>query len=96
MKFALDFSEEARRNYADIFEYIALDNPKKAIGFTDELYAKAEMLKDFPTLGGKNPKAKDKNRRILIFKNYKIYYFVNYEKHRIEVNYIRHGAMKEL
>jgi plasmid stabilization system protein ParE len=98
MKFdTLIYSDEAEENYDNIFDYIAQDNPTKAVEFTDELKKRVNKLKDFPTLGKERPQNRtpNKNKRRLIFKDYKIYYTIDNENKRINIDFIRHGAMKE-
>lgn len=61
-------------NLKEIESYIARDNPKKAIDFTDRLIDKCENLKDNPDMGRVVPELQIQQVRELIVKNYRIVY----------------------
>ena len=70
----LIWTRTALENLKEIEGYIARDNPKKAIEFTDRLIDKCENLKDNPEMGRVVPEFQIQQVRELIVKNYRIVY----------------------
>ena len=68
------WTRKALEDLIDIENYIARDNLKKAIEFTDNLIAKCENLKDNPDMGRVVPELQIQQVRELIVKNYRIVY----------------------
>lgn len=70
----LIWTRNALEDLISIEKYIAKDNPKKAIEFTDQLIAKCENLKENPDIGRVVPELQVQQVRELIVKNYRIVY----------------------
>ncbi len=70
----LIWTRTALENLKEIEGYIARDNPKKVIEFTDRLIDKCENLKDNPDMGRVVPEFQIQQVRELIVKNYRIVY----------------------
>ena len=70
----LIWTRTALENLKEIEGYIARDNPKKAIEFTDRLIGKCENLKDNPDMECVVPEFQIQQVRELIVKNYRIVY----------------------
>ncbi|HPI28861.1 MAG TPA: type II toxin-antitoxin system RelE/ParE family toxin [Candidatus Marinimicrobia bacterium] len=68
------WSREALDNIIEIENYIARDNPSKAVEFTDTLISKCDYLLDNPELGRIVPEISKTNIRELIYQNYRIVY----------------------
>jgi toxin ParE1/3/4 len=51
----LEFSPEATADLADIGDYIARDNPKRARSFVDELEVRCADLMEYPDMGRARP-----------------------------------------
>ena len=84
------FRPAARRHLRDIGDWIARDNPDRAVTFVDELVVKAESLADMPfrfpvvEQSGKGPVRKLTHGKYLIF--YRVLSTV------VEVIGVRRGA----
>ena len=46
----ITWTEEALRWLEDIFEYIALENPRAAAETVDEIYSRSQQLADYPEI----------------------------------------------
>ena len=88
----VDFALRARRDLNAIGDWIAQDDPVRALTFIKELERRALALADFPL---RSP-AYQRTRRGLVRKGvygrYSIYYLVHAD--RIEVLHFRHGAWR--
>jgi plasmid stabilization system protein ParE len=87
----VDISTEAERDLESIADYIARDNPKRAIGFLRELRAKCVALMDLPHGFPLVRRYEAFGVRRRVHGNYLIFYRV--EAERIVVLHILHGAM---
>jgi toxin ParE1/3/4 len=67
------FAPAARLDLLSIGQYIALDNPRRAITFVDEIEERCNRLGEFPGIARRLP-ALGKNARVLVFKGYLILY----------------------
>ncbi len=86
------FSDKAESCLLDIAEYIARDNPQRAISFIDEMVrALRDTLSVFPH-GGKRWPSSAGEVRTMPYGNYVGYYRVVNEKQRVEVLYISNAA----
>jgi len=70
----LIWTRNAPEDLISIEKYIAKDNPKKAIEFTDQLIDKCENLKENPDMRRVVPELQIQQVRELIVKNYRIVY----------------------
>lgn len=64
---------EARADLAEIWDYIAQDNPKRATAFLREIEALFETLATQPTMGRERPELADELRSFPIGR-YVVYY----------------------
>ncbi len=89
------FSDEAKKNIFEIFDYIAADNQEQAEKFVDRMNAEINNLSLFP-YKCREYDGHDKNFencRILIFYPYKIFYKII--NNNIYIVQIKHGARKD-
>lgn len=87
----IDWTAEAQRWLEDIFEYIATDNPVAASETIQGIYAKAQLLADFPEIGYRY-RASPRHVRILLYGHYRIAYLVK-ENRGVEILGVFHGAL---
>ena len=93
MGFKIIFAPQAIERLASIVRFIARDNPQAAERFGMRLINHAEVLADFPDLGG--PYQKRKNVRRLYCRPYFIYYRVHRENQTIEIMEFWHSAPQD-
>ena len=74
---------------SDIASYIALDKPKAARQWIDDVFDRVKNLEKFPQIGRIVPDAKRKEIREILFKNYRIIYRI--DKEQINILTVRHG-----
>jgi toxin ParE1/3/4 len=86
----LVFSAEAVSDLERIGDWIARENPVRALSFVQELRQTCFGLVDFPERNQFVPRYEAQNIRRMIHGNYLIFYCVT--KDRIEVIHILHGA----
>ena len=72
----LIFSPESKKDLLDIAAYIAIENPKIALEFIDELEESCKKLEEFPSIGVARPEL-EKDSRMLVHKKYLIFYYVS-------------------
>ena len=82
---------EAQRWLSDIYEYIVNDNPVAAMETVQGIYARAQVLTDFPECGSRYW-ASTRNVRILLHGHYRITYLVK-DDGNIDVLGVFHGAL---
>jgi len=83
-------SGEAEQDLERIADYIALDNPPRAVSFLQELRAKCLALDDMPERFPLVPRYEASGVRHSVHGNYLIFYRVEPEK--VVVIHILHGA----
>ncbi|QGP80935.1 type II toxin-antitoxin system RelE/ParE family toxin [Sphingobium sp. CAP-1] len=86
----VQFSAEAERDLEAITDYIAQDNPGRAIAFLRELREKCLGLTDFPERFPLVPRYEAFGVRRRVYGNYLIFYHVEID--RIVIIHILHGA----
>lgn len=86
----LEFTSEAEGDLEQIADYIARDNPRRALTFIRELRGKCEGLTDHPDRFVLIPRYEQHGVRRRIHGNYVIFYRV--EEHRVVILHILHGA----
>lgn len=74
---------------SDIAKFIAMDKPKAAERWVDEVFYKVKILEKFPQIGRIVPEANRKEIREIVFKNYRIIYKI--DKEQINILTVRHG-----
>lgn len=83
-------SAEAKHDLRAIGDYIARDNPDRAIGFMQELRAQCLELADQPEIFPLVPRYERHGIRRKTHGNYLIFYRI--EKKRVVVIHVLHGA----
>ncbi|MFB6355297.1 MAG: type II toxin-antitoxin system RelE/ParE family toxin [bacterium] len=71
---------------------MAEDNPDAAIDTVNEIYEKAQILKQFPRSGHQYEES-NKNIRILLYGHYRIAYWIKSDE-QIDILGVFHGAME--
>jgi len=85
------WTEEAERWLADIYGYIAGDNPAAGLETVQGIYDRAQVLQDFPECGQRYW-ASRRNVRVLLFGHYRIAYLVK-EDGSVDILGVFHGAL---
>ena len=80
----------AQTDLDEIYDYIALDNPSRALTFTDEVVDRCQELGDFPKAYPLVPRYEAQGFRRRVYGNYLIFYRV--QPGTVEVVRIVHGA----
>ncbi len=83
-------SDEAERDLEAIGDWIARDNPARALTFVRELRAKCEGLADFPERFPLVPRYERHGVRHRVHGNYLIFYRVGEDA--VDVIHVLHGA----
>lgn len=86
----LEFSSEAENDLEQIADYIARDNPRRALSFVRELGGKCEDLIDSPDGFALVPRYERDGIRRRVPGNYLIFYRV--ENAKLVIIHILHGA----
>lgn len=86
----LEFSDEAEQDLEQITDYIARDNPRRALSFIRELRSKCEDLVDNPNGFALVPRYEHHGIRQRVHGNYLIFYRI--ENARVVIVHILHGA----
>ena len=86
----LEFSSEAENDLEQIADYIAQDDPQRALSFVQELRSKCERLPDAPNSFAFVPRFEHHGIRRRVYGNYLIFYRVESEK--VVIIHILHGA----
>ena len=87
---AVKWTKTAFANLGLIADYIAQDNPTRATKFVQELREKANMLREFPTIG--RPGRVMGTRELVAHKNYVIAYRVRGAD--VEIIRVQHVAKR--
>ena len=88
----INWTAEAERWLRDIYDYIAQDKPNAAANVVSGVYAKAQLLRDFPEIGYMYRKESDGDVRILLYGHYRIAYLIK-SIDRIDILGVFHGAL---
>jgi toxin ParE1/3/4 len=86
----LVFADEAKADLARIGDWIAKDNPVRAITFLDELERRCLQLTSMPRAFGLVPGHEDSGVRRRPYRDYLIFYRVGVDV--VEVLHVPHGA----
>ncbi|MBN9414594.1 hypothetical protein ABS71_03030 [bacterium SCN 62-11] len=76
MAYRLTWQAQAAEDLDEIYEYIALENPKQAAKVARQLYYAARAVCDNPWLGRQIPELEQENVRERIVGRYRIAYLV--------------------
>lgn len=95
-KFEINYLPIAKNDLEEIIEYIQKDSPAIALDFLNKIDKTISQLSDFPYMGAipKNKHLQSKGYRMLIIKNYLIFYVVYDNIQEIEIRRILHGKRK--
>ncbi|OGT81599.1 MAG: plasmid stabilization protein [Gammaproteobacteria bacterium RIFCSPLOWO2_02_FULL_61_13] len=88
----ITWTEEAQRWLADIFEYIAADNPNAAGQTVQGIHERAQVLATFPEIGQRYL-ASSRNVRTLLYGHYRIAYLVK-DDGNIDILGVFHGSLE--
>ena len=86
------WTKESEKWLKDIFDYIAIDNPKIAFRVVESLYLRVQILKRWPQVGYRYDKFHEHNIRILLHGHYRIPYLIH-SNGDIDILGIFHGAL---
>ena len=89
----LYWTDEAKYWLKNIYDYIALDNPKAAKNVVYKIREKALILKRFPEIGGIYPDLDRKDIRVIYYTHYRIAYII-IDSQRIDILGVFHGSME--
>ncbi|MCY1740714.1 type II toxin-antitoxin system RelE/ParE family toxin [Ensifer sp. SL37] len=87
----VEFSGEAESDLEQIADYIAKDNPLRALAFVQELRARCEALAYGPLAFPLVPRYEGHNIRRRVHGNYLIFYRA--EAERVLIVHVLHGAL---
>lgn len=88
----ISWTYEAERWLHEIYNYIAIDNPKSANQVITGIYKKTQLLKDFPEIGYQYRTEPEGVIRILLYGHYRIAYLIRSQQ-QIDILGVFHGAM---
>ena len=89
----INWTRESEIWLRDIYNYIAADNPHAAARTINEIYEKAQLLKNQPRLGYKYEPEQNREVRILLYQHYRIAYLLIRPDVDIDVLGVFHGAL---
>jgi toxin ParE1/3/4 len=85
----VQFSAAAQLDLLEIGDYIARDNPDRAVSFVDEIAARCRTLSEFPRKGRLHRSLR-REARILAYRGYLIVY--REHEDRVTIERVWHGA----
>ncbi len=88
----INWAAEAERWLKDIHDYIAKDNPAAAIRVINDIYAKVQLLHEFPELGYRYDRYPRRDIRIILYGHYRIAYLIKSDEN-IDVLGVFHGSL---
>jgi len=88
----INWTRESEIWLRDIYNYIAADNPHAAARTVNEIYEKAQLLKNQPRLGYKYEPEQSREVRILLYQHYRIAYLIRSDGD-IDVLGVFHSAL---
>ncbi len=92
MNYRILLTDEASKDLGDIMDYIALDAPRRAEGFVDELLDEIRSLKTMPKRCAVAPESgrRGYEMRHLIYKRYRILFTI--KEAQVLILRVIHGA----
>ena len=87
----INWTAEAQRWMRDIYDYIAADNPLAAQKVVTDIFAKSQILHQFPQIGYFYRKEAEGEIRILLYGHYRIAYLAR--PTQIDILGVFHGAL---
>lgn len=93
-KYEIHYLPAAEKDLVDILEYIRKDNPSAAFKLINEIDKTISKLEEFPDMGviPKDLRLKSLNYRMLIIRNYLVFYTVT--NNVVEIRRILQGKRK--
>lgn len=88
----INWTAEADLWLRDIYDYITQDKPIAAANVVLGIYAKAQLLRDFPEMGYMYRKEADGDIRILLYGHYRIAYLIK-SLEKIDILGVFHSAL---
>ena len=88
----INWTRESEIWLRDIYNYIATDNPHAAARTINEIYEKAQLLKNQPRLGYQYEPEQTREVRILLYQHYRIAYLITPDGD-IDILGVFHGAL---
>ncbi|MDP2208302.1 MAG: type II toxin-antitoxin system RelE/ParE family toxin [Bacteroidota bacterium] len=91
-KYTLRYLPVAQEDLISILDYIAKDNPGRALAFVDKLDDHIKRLENHPFLGRvpRHPKLNEFGYRVMIVESYLVFYIIRGKQ--IEIHRIIHGS----
>ena len=89
MALKIHWTDFAKKELQNIFEYYKEKaSLKVATSLTEKIVKQTLKLSDQPKIGSKELSLKERQQefRYLVYKNYKIIYWINIEKNRIDIS----------
>ncbi len=95
-KFWINYLPAAKKDLEEIIDYIQSDNPDAALNLINNFDKNILQLKNFPYMGKipEDEHLRSKRYRMLIVKNYIVFYVVFEDAREIEIRRIIHGKRK--
>jgi plasmid stabilization system protein ParE len=87
------WTHEAERWLLKIHDYIAQDKPAAAFKVVESIYARAQVLEQFPSLGQSHRTQSGRDTRILLWGHYRIVY-LQANENEVHIVGVFHGAME--
>ena len=88
----LKWRPQARKDLEAIEAYFEEIAPDYAAFFMEQVLEKAQQLERFPRMGRVVPEIGDESIRELIYRSYRIMYFVDQEGEEVEVLTVMHSS----
>jgi plasmid stabilization system protein ParE len=88
----ISWTAEAERWLRDIHDYIAEENPEAASRVVEGIYARVQLLHQFPELGYRYERLPPQHIRILLYGHYRIAYLIKPDGN-IDILGVFHGAL---
>lgn len=85
-------SPPATEDLREILHFMSKNSPEFSNYFKVSILEKIEFLSRFPQMGRKVPEVDNRNKRELIFQNYRIIYRYFKKKEMVEIITIIHGS----
>jgi len=91
-KYTLRYLPIAQTDLIEIFDFIAQDNPNRALAFVEKLDKRIGVLAQHPLLGRtpRHPKLQEYGYRVLILESYLVFYIIRGET--VEIHRVVHGS----
>ena len=95
MEFKVIWSDEAIRDLNEICTYIAGYNPAAASKIGHGILDHVRILARFPLIGPNYPRRARGSLREIVFRSYRVFYYVSEDSRTVDILHVRHGARDE-